>query len=101
MDEREERDYKRAETLRKEFDTLYDNWKKFTSPSTVDTNRYHELTIGSDATQAYINKVVSDPSYVNTAEGRAALANLKYQTDTPEVRKIVANAPLLAENLKI
>lgn len=100
MDEREERDYNRAEKLRKEFDTLYDGWKQFTSPSTVDTNRYHELTIGSDATQAYINRVVSDPSYVNTAEGRADLANLKYQMDKPEVRNIVTNASLLTEYLK-
>lgn len=100
-DEREERAYNRSEKLRNEFDTLYNNWKKFTSPSTVDTARYHELTINSDATKAYVDKFMQDPNYANTAEGRAALANLKYQMDTPEVRKIVANAPLLAENLKI
>lgn len=101
MDEREERAYNRSEKLRNEFDTLYNSWKKFTSPSTVDTAKYHELTINSDATKAYIDKFMQDPNYVNTAEGRADLANLKYQMDTPEVRKIVANAPLLAENLKV
>lgn len=60
--------------------TLND-WKKFYSPSQKDMEMWDSLTINNPAVRDVINKTVSDPNYIKTAEGQAAIAGLTNSVD--------------------
>lgn len=60
--------------------STYDKWSDFRSPSSVDTQKYYDLTIGRTA--PVVEKMASNIDYLKTAAGRAelysALNNIDY-----------------------
>lgn len=90
----------RRDAAEKVFRDTMTDWKKFYSPSAVDTESWKKATYGSDAAKEVINKYVADPNYVKTAEGQAALANLTNNADIATMQKLQLNAQNLNTYLK-
>lgn len=76
------------------------DWKKFYSPSQKDMEMWDSLTINNPAVRAVIDRATSDPNYLRTLEGQAAVAGLANSVDVGKLQQLRANAANLQQYQK-
>ena len=87
----------RRDKAQETLNSTLNDWKKFYSPSQKDMEMWDSLTINNPAVRDVINKTVSDPNYIKTAEGQAAIAGLTNSVNVKALRQLQANAAQLTQ----
>lgn len=90
----------RRDKAQETLNSTLNDWKKFYSPSQKDMEMWDSLTINNPAVRDVINKTVSDPNYIKTAEGQAAIAGLTNSVDVKALQQLQANAAQLTQYQK-
>ena len=87
----------RRDKAQETLNSTLNDWKKFYSPSQKDMEMWDSLTINNPAVRDVINKTVSDPNYIKTAEGQAAIAGLPNLVNVNALQQLQANAAQLTQ----
>lgn len=90
----------RRDKAQETLNATLNDWKKFYSPSQKDMEMWDSLTINNPAVRDVINKTVSDPNYIKTAEGQAAIAGLTNSVNVNALQQLQANAAQLTQYQK-
>lgn len=90
----------RRDKAQETLNATLNDWKKFYSPSQKDMEMWDSLTINNPAVRGVINKTVSDPNYIKTAEGQAAIAGLTNSVNVKALQQLQANAAQLTQYQK-
>lgn len=90
----------RRDKAQETLNATLNDWKKFYSPSQKDMEMWDSLTINNPAVRDVVNKTVSDPNYIKTAEGQAAIAGLTNSVNVKALQQLQANAAQLTQYQK-
>lgn len=90
----------RRDEAQETLNTALNDWKKFYSPSQKDMESWNKLTINNPAVKSIVSRAVSDPNYLKTMEGQAAIAGLTNSVDVGALQKLQTNAAQLTQYQK-
>ena len=88
-----------VEKAQKELGANLAKWSEFKSPSTVDTKRYYDLTMGH--LKNTIQKAAQNPEFLKTAAGRAELQGMINSVDYASLGQLKQSADNLKAGLEI